>query len=164
MSMHVIGAGLGGALTGLALGGAGALLDLGRFRLPVVLGAAAIAAWLAYARKGGSLGSRMTPRRLRSPSLRVHFFASGMRLGSGLVTLIPYTVFVALAAALATAPLPIAVAAGAVFGLAREAPTFATVLTSVPPAGYANITIPPRIPNLVNAILVVLVAVAAVGA
>jgi hypothetical protein len=117
---HLLGSAVGGALAGACLGLLGLALHLHEWRVPVVgLGVVA-----ALALRGRRLGiQRQVPRmwavRLPPPS---RFFAWGIMLGTGLATLIPYSVLLLLASVELTAPLALAVMCGVVFGLSREVP------------------------------------------
>lgn len=53
-------------------------------------------------------------------------------LGAGILTLIPYSNYLLLLGGQSVASIPLAVASGAMFGLAREAPALAGLVTGRP--------------------------------
>jgi hypothetical protein len=118
---HLLGAAVGGALAGACLGLLGLALHLHEWRVPVV--ALGVVAALAL-RGRRSLGiHRQVPRAraMRLPPTSL-FFVWGIMLGTGLATLIPYSVLLLLASVELTAPFALAVMCGVVFGLSREVP------------------------------------------
>jgi hypothetical protein len=122
-AVHVILAALGGALTGAAVGAIGELMGLGssvRTGLLIVVGAAALA--VAVRRRPMRLGRPCQVPKEWSGSMpaRRLYAAWGLMLGSGVVTLIPYSAhLVLLAGQLFAGPLVGAVS-GALYGAARE--------------------------------------------
>lgn len=132
-AIHVAGSTIGGAMTGLALGAAGRGVGAERFATWVVAPAAA-AAILWSLRDRGPLGfRRQVPRQWgRSMPPTPRFLLWGGLLGCGVVTLVPYSAFVALCALEFTAGPASALVAGALYGLGRAGPPTALGLIKPP--------------------------------
>ena len=121
-TVHLLGAAVGGAAIGVALGLGGAAFELAKVR-PFVLRIAAVGtAWIALFRPQATLGlDRQVPRRWLERMHPARAYALwGVMLGSGVATLIPYSAAVLLHAAQATAPIGAAAASGVAFGLTRQ--------------------------------------------
>jgi hypothetical protein len=121
-SLHVLGAALGGALSGGALGLVGTGLALSSWR-PWIIGAAALVATaLSLRRRRVALGrQRQVPQawnRSMPPGRR--YFLWGTLLGSGWATLIPYSAYLVLAGTQLTAGVLLGALSGAVFGATRQ--------------------------------------------
>lgn len=122
--MHVLGSSIGGAVTGALFAGLGSLLWLPRWRMLIVGSAAFLSLALSLIRLRIALWpQRQVPRgwgqTLPGPLV---YFLWGAMLGSGVITVIPYTSMVVLVAIQLTGPVGVAAAAGAVFGFARALP------------------------------------------
>ncbi|MGH2828958.1 MAG: hypothetical protein ACRDJM_00590, partial [Actinomycetota bacterium] len=121
-SLHVLGAAMGGAATGVALGGLGDAAGLDGAPLPVVGLAAALATYLG-AREKGKLGRQCQVPRIWARSSRQNLVALGWgaMLGCGVATLIPHSAFFLLAGTQLVAGPALGAASGAVFGAVRQA-------------------------------------------
>jgi hypothetical protein len=122
-AVHVIFAALGGALTGAAIGSIGELMGLGsNARTGVLIVAGAVALAVAVRRRPMKLGRPCQVPKEWSGTLpaRRLYAAWGLMLGSGVMTLIPYSAhLVLLAGQLFAGPL-FGTISGAVYGAARE--------------------------------------------
>jgi hypothetical protein len=132
-ALHLAGAAVGGAALGVAVGAMGELLSLGDVR-PWLIGAAAVIAWhLARRPRPVKLGRQcQVPQAwARSMAPPRRYLLWGAMLGSGVATLIPYSVFLVMLAAQSTAGIATATLAGAVFGLFREGMALAPLLAGL---------------------------------
>ena len=128
-ALHVLGSMVGGAAVGAILGIAGSWLDLDRWRLWIVAGAALVVLGLTLTRDHFEFGRPcQVPREwTRSMPANRRFLIWGLMLGAGIVTLIPYPAYFLLVGAELTTGPAIAALAGGLYGLARELPAL-TVL------------------------------------
>lgn len=123
VALLVAGGALGGALLGAVLGTAGWALSLDD-RPALVLAVAATAVLVPTVRDPGRRYgvNRQVGRRLGvTGDVRAYFLLSGVQLGAGVVTLVPYSAFLLLAAALAVAGPVLGPGAGALYGGVRLA-------------------------------------------
>ncbi|HEX9994888.1 MAG TPA: hypothetical protein VGB14_18325 [Acidimicrobiales bacterium] len=123
VGLLVAGGAVGGALLGAALGLAGWAVGLDDHPAAVLAVAATAVLVLTVRDPGRRYGlNRQVGRRLgMAGDVRGYFFLSGVQLGAGVVTLVPYSAFLLLAAGLLVAGPAAAVAAGALYGAARLA-------------------------------------------
>lgn len=121
-ALHVCSAAVGGAALGLIVGGLGNALGLPAWRTVVLLPAIVAGGVLAIASPGRKFGlQRQVPRSwLRTKPPAQTFALWGLMLGSGALTMIPYSSFIVLLAALGTSTAPHAILAGMSFGATRE--------------------------------------------
>jgi hypothetical protein len=121
-SVHVLGAALGGALAGGALGLVGTGLALSPWRSWIIGAAALVATALSLQHRRVALGrQRQVPQgwnRSMPPGRR--YFLWGAMLGSGWATLIPYSGYLLLAGTQLTAGVLLGALSGAVFGATRQ--------------------------------------------
>jgi len=121
-ALHVLGAALGGAAVGGALGLVGTLLGLDAWRAPVVAGVAVAALAVALARPFYQLGrQRQVPRRWARGTAPSRIYAIwGLMMGCGLYTPVYHTALLTLLAVQLTSGPGWGLATGALFGLARQ--------------------------------------------
>lgn len=123
--VHVLGAALGGAIIGGALGWLGTLVGAAAWpwRPAIIAVVAAYALWHAMGRGRPKLGlQRQVPRqwaRVLSPDLC--YFVWGVLLGSGVATLIPYSAFLVVLATQFTAGTTLGIVSGVAYGAVRGA-------------------------------------------
>ncbi len=138
--LHVLGAAVGGALTGAVIGGTGALLGLRTWQ-PWLVGATVLLAVGLGLRRRVQLGRQcQVPRgwnRTMPPNRR--YFLWGALLGCGLATPIYQTVFLVLLGAQLTAGVALATAAGALFGGTRQALALLPLLRGWDPETTMNL-------------------------
>jgi hypothetical protein len=135
-ALHVGFAALGGALTGAALGFTGELLDLGSDATLVILAAAASVAFLvALRRRPMKLGRPCQVPKHWSRTIPVKrlYGTWGLMLGSGIVTLIPYSAHLVLLAAQLVAGPAFGAISGALYGATREGAALAGVRGGLQP-------------------------------
>lgn len=121
-TLHVLGGACGGAAIGGILGLLGSLVSLSTWRLEIVGVIIIFALWHSLVRNPWKLGRRrQVPRRLESylPT-DLSYFAWGAMLGSGVVTLIPYSSLLVILGVELTSGVGLSCACGAAFGAARE--------------------------------------------
>lgn len=121
-TIHLIGAALGGAVTGGVLAGVGSVVVLAAWR-PWVIGLATVAAFWRSVRGRGPVLLRtcQVPRRPRCRSVSLVFFGWGFLLGCGVATVIPYSAFLVLVATQLTAGFALGCLSGFVFEVTRQA-------------------------------------------
>lgn len=123
VALLVGGGALGGALLGAVLGTLGWAAGLDDHPAAVLAVAATAVLVLTVRDPGRRYGlNRQVGRRLgMAGEVRGYFFLCGVQLGAGVVTLVPYSAFLLLAAGLLVAGPGPAVAAGALYGAVRLA-------------------------------------------
>jgi hypothetical protein len=123
-TLHLLGSALGGAAAGVLLASIGGAASLNDHRVIVVGTATALALFFSLRRRPAKLGLQVqVPRTWRYTMLpQVRYMLWGILLGSGIATLIPYPIYLVLFGAELTVGVPVAAAAGALFGVARELP------------------------------------------
>jgi hypothetical protein len=123
VALLVAGGALGGAALGAVLGLAGWATTLDDHPAVVLAVAATVVLVLTVRDPGRRYGiNRQVGRRLGAAgNVPGYFLLSGAQLGAGVVTLVPYSAFLLLAAALLVAGPVAAPAAGALYGAARLA-------------------------------------------
>ena len=133
--VHLLGSILGGALVGLVLGALGSGLELDRWRVWIVGGAAVGVMVVSLTRDHFELGRPcQVPRSWsRSMAANIRFLSWGLMLGSGVATLIPYPAYFLLLAGEATVSPFVAAIAGGLYGLARELPALWVLVHPVGP-------------------------------
>ncbi|MGI9252489.1 MAG: hypothetical protein ACR2J8_01985 [Thermomicrobiales bacterium] len=121
--IHVLAAGVGGAVVGGVLGAVGTLLGIGQWRLWIVGITALIALGLALWLKTYQLGrQRQVPRRwARGTAPEKIYTLWGLMMGCGLYTPIYHTALMVLLAFQVTGSLGAGLASGFVFGIVRQA-------------------------------------------
>lgn len=119
---HVLGAAVGGALAGAALGSVGLAFGAGSWQSWIVGGAAMLAVLRSSRARPIGYGRRcQVPRHwTRTMTAGRLYFLWGVLLGSGLATLIPHSAFLVLAAAEFTSGPLLGAGMGLVFGGLRE--------------------------------------------
>lgn len=133
--VHAAGGVLGGGGVGAIAGLVGQVLPVSRGQ-PLILGLALGFALLVHSKR--SVGRRaQVPRRWRETVPVVpRYFLWGMLLGSGVATIIPYSIFLVLLGAELTAGVGLAAGAGAMYGGVRS-------LASIVPLCQARFRIAP---------------------
>ncbi len=123
VALLVAGGTAGGALLGLVLGTVGWLTTADDHPAVVVAVAGTLVVLLTIRAPSRRYGvNRQVGRRLGiTCDVRWYFFISGLQLGTGVVTLVPYSAFLVLAAGLLVAGPAIGPFAGAVYGAIRLA-------------------------------------------
>lgn len=123
VALLVVGGAGGGALLGAVLGTLGRLLSLDDRPALVLAVVATLVAVLTVRDPGRRYGvNRQVGRRLGvTGDVRAYFLVSGLQLGAGVVTLVPYSAFLLLAGALLVAGPALGAAAGALYGALRLA-------------------------------------------
>lgn len=121
-AIHVLGAGVGGALMGGGLGLIGALLGFEAWRSPIVGGVAIVALGIALTRPRYQLGrQRQVPRRWAPSTGPSRIYALwGLMLGCGLYTPVYHTALLVLLAVQVTSGPGWGLATGALFGVTRQ--------------------------------------------
>lgn len=121
--VHVVGGAVGGALVGGCLGLAGFVLGMNIVRPIAVVLAVALALWYAIARHPWRLGiSRQVPRKWAHTMMPVcRYFLWGVLLGTGVATIIPYSVSLIFLITQLTVGVRLAGIAGAIYGAVRTA-------------------------------------------
>ena len=146
--IHVIGAAIGGAMTGVILGSIGTLLSLGQWRSLAILLVACFALWQGWTHRPATLGlKRQVPRswgRTMAPTPR--YLLWGMLLGSGIATLIPYSALLVLLTAQTTSGILVGILAGALFGATRAIMMLLPLITK--PEWAATNQLPFLLPTL----------------
>lgn len=139
-TFHLIGAVLGGGVVGGVLGWFGSLLSLSAWRPWFIVTIAAFALWHSVAPHSLKLGRRcQVPRRLRyTVSVDVTYFVWGILLGSGIVTLIPYSCLLVILGTQLTSGTILGALSGAIFGGVREAMTLLPLLRERTDAGESS--------------------------
>lgn len=121
MVLHVLGATMGGTITGTTLSWLGTLLPVTPLRPALIAGAAISALWHSLSLPPRTLGlHRQVPRDwayTMPPELR--FLLWGMLLGSGVAVLIPHSAFIVLLVTQFTAGVTLGGVSGALFGATR---------------------------------------------
>ncbi len=119
--LHVLGAALGGAIVGVLFGWLGSLLLLSTWRPIAITFIAAFALWQSLSHYPKRLGlRRQVPRKwavTMPPAPR--FFLWGMLLGSGVATVIIYSVFLILLVTQLTSGAVLGCISGILFGAIR---------------------------------------------
>lgn len=123
VALLVAGGATGGALLGAVLGTVGSALSADDHPALVLAVAATLVAVATVRHPGRRYGvNRQVGRRLGlSGDVRGYFYLCGVQLGAGVVTLVPYSAFLLLGAALLVAGPAVAVGAGALYGAVRLA-------------------------------------------
>lgn len=121
--LHVVAAGLGGALVGGLLGGFGQLFGLGRWALGIVGAVALLALVVALTRRTYQLGrQRQVPRRwARGTAPSKIYGLWGLMMGCGLYTPVYHTALLVLLATQLVSGVWLGLATGFVFGIVRQA-------------------------------------------
>ncbi|MBI2760443.1 MAG: hypothetical protein HYX51_03330 [Chloroflexi bacterium] len=135
VALHIAGAAIGGAVTGAALGVVGEILSLASLRAGIVGLAAVVAFALAVFRRSRKLGLHcQVPRRWTQVMAATPLYLVwGALLGAGVVTVVPYSLFVLLMSVQMTGGLLLGSVTGAVFGGTREALVLAPLLQRATP-------------------------------
>lgn len=119
--LHVLGAALGGAIVGVLLGWLGSLLLSSAWRPVAIVVIAAFALWQSLSHYPKRLGvRRQVPRKwavTMAPAPR--YFLWGMLLGSGVATVIIYSVFLILLVTQLTSGATLGCISGILFGAIR---------------------------------------------
>ncbi len=120
-AIHIVGAALGGAIVGAALGELGSLLSLSVWRPVIIAIIAVFALWQHLSRHPRTLGlHRQVPRKWAKTMAAIPcYFPWGMLLGSGIATVIPYSAFLLVLAAQLTSGVALGSVSGAIFGSTR---------------------------------------------
>lgn len=124
--IHMIGGALGGASVAAILAIAGGLLGADRYQFWIIGGVSLIALWHATSKRKAQLGTRRQVPRGWGRSMRpeLSFFLWGVMLGTGVLTVIPYSAALVILSAQFTSSVVAAAASGAVLGAARESTVF----------------------------------------
>jgi hypothetical protein len=119
---HIFGAILGGTIVGGLFGIIGWLLSLSTWRLGLITMVATFALWQGITGRPARLGlQRQVPRvwlQIMPPELC--YFLWGLLLGSGIATIIPYSVFLILLTIHLVSGLALSCTAGALYGGTRQ--------------------------------------------
>jgi hypothetical protein len=126
---HVIGAAVGGAMLGGALGWFGELLGIQTWQPWIILFVGAFALWQSLYGQSLKLGRQCQVNRRwkRQIPAELGYFLWGWQLGCGVITFIPYSCFVVLLGVQCTSGPVIALLSGALFGGVREAVVLAVL-------------------------------------
>jgi hypothetical protein len=123
LALHISGAALGGAAIGGILGWLGSLFLLATWRLEIIVPLTAFALWQSLSKRPLRLGcQRQVPRQWNQtlpPGSRYFFW--GLLLGSGVITIIPYSSFLVVLGVQLTSGTLLGCLSGALFGSTREA-------------------------------------------
>jgi hypothetical protein len=119
---HVLGAALGGAMTGGVFGAIGWLLSLSTGHTEIIIGVTVLALWQSVTGRPARLGlQRQVPRLwLHTMVPELCYFLWGMLLGSGIATVIPYSAFFVFLATQLVSGFVLGCATGALFGGIRQ--------------------------------------------
>jgi hypothetical protein len=123
-TLHLLGSALGGAASGVLIALIGGAASLDERRTTVVGVTTILALLLSLRRRPAKIGLQVqVPRTWRYSMIpQVRYVLWGIMLGSGVATLIPYPIYLVLFGAQLTVTVPVAAAAGVLFGVARELP------------------------------------------
>lgn len=157
---HLFGSLVGGGVLGAVIGAVGHAAGAARWRLGIVAAAALLALWRS--RHGNTGVNRQVPRRwARALAPTPLYMAWGALLGAAVTTIVPYSgTWLLLAGEAVAASVTWAAVAGAIFGVAREAP--ALMLQSRRGEFETTMSLLPRLRGALRPVhLIVLLAAAA---
>ena len=125
---HIVGAATGGAAVGAVLGLMGSMLLLSRWRFMIIVVSVTVALGLSIT--GRSVGRfRQVPRDWARRIGACRAYGSwGVMLGSGILTFVPYPVFLVLLGAELSSGIALGAAAGLTYGSFREGASLIPVI------------------------------------